>query len=233
MFNRFETTFPGKEVGVSEKIEKETNEKVNPSEADRGKTIEDCMNYWETMDLPDLPENWLDEGEPIENEKNSDKTTKLGPERVNHTETNESEKKGNPEDGVMTEEKPDVSENSDPIKNKQDGLRREKEVYEELKEKYPKEDGYSILAERYLRDKDGNIVKDPETGQARRLDYVVLDKDGNVVATVEVTSKTADKSEQMAKEDRIRDNGGNYIMDKEGNLHKIPDTVKTNIERRP
>ena len=63
------------------------------------------------------------------------------------------------------------------------------------------EDGYEIISEAYLRDKDGNIVKDPETNSARRIDFVVV-KDGKVVDSVEVTSKTASKEEQSAKEDR-------------------------------
>jgi hypothetical protein len=117
------------------------------------------------------------------------------------------------------------------IKNKEEGLAREKEVGEELKEKYPPEEGYQILQEVYLRDKDGNIVKDPVTGEARRVDFMVV-KDGKVVESIEVTSKTADKTEQTAKEERIRANGGNYVKDKDGNLVEIPADVHTQIERR-
>ena len=118
-----------------------------------------------------------------------------------------------------------------PIQNKQDGLRREGEVETELQETYPPEEGYSIEQEVYLRDKDGNIVKDPVTGEARRIDFVVI-KDGEVVDSVEVTSKTADKTSQSAKEERIRDIGGNYIKDSNGNLVEIPANVQTRIERR-
>lgn len=126
---------------------------------------------------------------------------------------------------------PIVREIKEPIKNKQDGLAREKEVCEELEKKYPPEKGYQIAAEAYLRDKDGNIVKDPVTGEARRVDFMVV-KDGKVIESFEVTSKTADKTEQTAKENRIRDVGGNYISDKDGNLVEIPSTVHTHIERR-
>lgn len=119
----------------------------------------------------------------------------------------------------------------EPIQNKKDGLRREKEVGEELKEKYPEEEGYKIESEMYLRDQDGNIVKDPETGEARRIDFVVT-KNGKVVDSIEVTSKSADKTEQIAKEQRIRENGGNYIRDSEGALIEIPKNVNTRIERR-
>ena len=43
----------------------------------------------------------------------------------------------------------------EPIQNKVDGLRREKEVGGELKEKYHEKDGYKVESEKYLRDKDG------------------------------------------------------------------------------
>ena len=127
-------------------------------------------------------------------------------------------------------EENDVKEDQ-PIQNKIDGMAREKEVEEELKEKYPESEGYEILSEVYLRDKDGNIVRDPETGEARRIDFVVV-KDGKVVDSVEVTSKTADKTEQSSKEARIREAGGNYVRDDNGNLVEIPANVTTRIERR-
>ena len=126
---------------------------------------------------------------------------------------------------------PIVKEVGEPIKNKVDGLAREKEVREELEKRYPEEEGYQIISEAYLRDKDGNIVKDPVTGEASRIDYVVV-KDGKVVDSIEVTSQTADKTEQTAKEERIREAGGTYIRDKDGNLVKIPAHVHTRIERR-
>ena len=126
---------------------------------------------------------------------------------------------------------PIVKEVKEAIKNKLDGLAREQEVAQELEKQYPPEKGYQIVSEAYLRDKDGNIVKDPVTGQARRIDFVVV-KDGKVVDSIEVTSKTADKTEQIAKEDRIRDAGGNYIRDNNGNLVQVPATIRTRVERR-
>lgn len=117
------------------------------------------------------------------------------------------------------------------IKNKLDGLAREKEVAEELEEKYSDKEGYQIVSEAYLRNKDGDIVKDSVTGEARRVDFMVV-KDGKVVDSIEVTSKTADKTEQTAKEERIREIGGNYIRDNEGNLVEISSNVHTHIERR-
>lgn len=117
------------------------------------------------------------------------------------------------------------------LQNKLDGLEREKDVAKELNEEYPPEEGYSTVPEVTLRDKDGNVVKDPVTGEARRIDFAVV-KDGKVVDSVEVTSKTADKSAQSAKEERIREAGGNYIKDNNGNLVEIPTEVRTRIERR-
>lgn len=145
-----------------------------------------------------------------------------------HDSNERSDNKGEQPDN---QSKTDNPEKNEPIQNKKDGLEREKEVAEELSKKYPPEEGYEIIPESYLRDENGNIVRDPETGEARRIDFVVV-KDGKVVDSVEVTSKTADKTEQSAKEDRIRDAGGNYVRDSAGNLVEIPSDVRTRIERR-
>lgn len=125
----------------------------------------------------------------------------------------------------------DVLEKGKPIQNKIDGLQREAEVKDELEEKYLPEKGYNIISEAYLRDAEGNIVKDPETGKARRIDFVVV-KGGKVLDSIEVTSKTADKSDQLAKENRVRESGGNYVRDNNGNLIKIPSNIQTRVERR-
>lgn len=117
------------------------------------------------------------------------------------------------------------------LPNKEEGLRREAEVEEELEKRYPESDGYEIVSEAYLRDSEGKIVRDPETGEARRVDFVVV-KDGEVVDSIEVTSETADKTGQIAKEDRIRDAGGNYIRTADGSLAEYPENVHTRIERR-
>ena len=160
--------------------------------------------------------------EIIENEKNKFVKSPLA-KTVEKMEINEN--------NTNKYDKPIVHEVKEAIKHKMDGLAREKEVAEELKSKYPPEKGYQIVSEAYLRDKDGNIVKDTVTGEARRVDFIVV-KNGKVVDSIEVTSKTANKTEQSAKEERIRDNGGNYIRDNNGNLVEIPSTVHTRIERR-
>lgn len=158
-------------------------------------------------------------------EDSQDKIGKIQRDLYHSTEISENSKDAKHDNG---NEATDVNL---PIKNKMDGLAREKEVAEELEKKYPKERGYDIISEAYLRDKDGHIVRDPETGEARRVDFVVV-KDGKVVDSVEVTSMTADKVAQNAKEKRIRDVGGNYIRDDNGNLVEIPFSVQTRIERR-
>lgn len=122
-------------------------------------------------------------------------------------------------------------EKSEPIKNKVEGIRRENEFEAELKETYPESDGFQVMGEQYLRDADGKIVKDDVTGEGRRIDFVV-DKNNEVVGSYEVTSPTADKTEQTAKEDRIREQGGNYVRTPDGSLSQIPDDVKTEIIRR-
>ena len=160
--------------------------------------------------------------EIIENEKNKFLKSPLA-KKVEKIEINEN--------NIKNYDRPIVNEVKEAIKNKMDGLAREKEVFEELNSKYPPEKGYQIVSEVYLREKEGNIVKDTVTGEARRVDFMVV-KDGKVIDSIEVTSKTADKSEQLAKEERIRDNGGNYIRDNNGNLVEIPSTVHTHIERR-
>ena len=117
------------------------------------------------------------------------------------------------------------------LPNKEEGLRREAEVEEELEKKYPESEGYEIISEAYLRDSEGKIVRDPETGEARRIDFVVV-KDGQVVDSIEVTSETADKTGQTAKEERIREAGGNYVRTSDGSLAEFPNDLHTTIERR-
>lgn len=116
-------------------------------------------------------------------------------------------------------------------KNREAGANREDLAHIELKKEFPENEGYKIEREQYLRDKDGNIVKDSETGEARRIDFTVT-KDGEVVKSIEVTSETAPKDAQIAKEDRIRNEGGNFIKDRDtGQLAEIPKENKTEVRR--
>ena len=95
-------------------------------------------------------------------------------------------------------------------KNSKDGKAREVKTDKELKAENPDS---KVQGERSLRDKNGKIVKDPETGTGRRIDHAVI-KDGKVTKLVETTSKTAPKNAQVLKEQRIRNEGGTYIRDK-------------------
>ncbi|WP_133648435.1 RHS repeat-associated core domain-containing protein [Paraburkholderia flava] len=92
------------------------------------------------------------------------------------------------------------------IKNKEDGLAREARAKDILEQRYGKE---NVLSERYLRDANGKSVKDPITGERRRVDFVVKGQDG-VWRPVEITSQTAPKFDQLAKELRIREMGGTF-----------------------
>ncbi len=116
--------------------------------------------------------------------------------------------------------------------NRENGALREEKAKQELEDKYPESEGYKIHQQASLRDKEGNILKDSETGESRRVDSMV-EKDGIIVKSVEVTSETAPKDLQMAKEQRIRNEGGNYIKDREtGQLIKVPEHIKTGLWRR-
>jgi len=116
-------------------------------------------------------------------------------------------------------------------KNREDGANREELAHEDLQREFPEEEWYKMEREQYLRDKDGNIVRDPETGEARRIDFVVT-KEGQVVKSVEVTSETAPKDAQIAKENRIRNEGGNFVKDRDtGQLVEIPKDTQTEVRR--
>lgn len=183
----------------------------------------------------ELGNPWKDErfpdelGTPLEDERFPDELG-IPLEREHLAHRPESNPKGSTYQ-LFASDATDDLEKRTPIQNKTEGRRREIEVQKELENLYPIEDGYKIIPEAYLRDKDGNIIKDPETGKARRVDFMVV-KDGKVVDSVEVTSKTADKSDQLAKEELIRDIGGNYVLDENGNLIEIPEYVHTRVERR-
>ena len=95
-------------------------------------------------------------------------------------------------------------------RNAESGAAREIKMTEQLKRENP---GASVQNQQYLRDSKGNIVKDPKTGEARRVDHAVI-ADGKA-STYETTSKTANKDAQAAKEDRIRDAGGTFVRDRQ------------------
>lgn len=116
--------------------------------------------------------------------------------------------------------------------NQESGRAREAAVHDELGREYPAEDGFHIERQCYLYDKEGSAVCDPKTDKGRIVDFVVI-KDGEIVKSVEVTSETATKTPQMAKEARIRDAGGNFVKDRRtGELVSFAPGVQTEVVRR-
>lgn len=108
------------------------------------------------------------------------------------------------------------------------GSGREALARAELETQFP---GASIQNEVYLRGANGKRAIDPFTGEARRIDSVVI-QDGRVLDSVEVTSQTANKAAQIAKENRIRQNGGTFVRDRAtGNLIDISQ-IPTRIVRK-
>ena len=100
------------------------------------------------------------------------------------------------------------------IKNAIDGARREDVFNAQMRAKRP---NATVQCQCYLRDAQGKSVKDPLTGERRRVDTAVIEN--GQAQTFEVTSPTADKTLQVAKEQRILDAGGSYIRDRStGNL---------------
>ncbi len=95
------------------------------------------------------------------------------------------------------------------IPNKVSGDRREGQFKDEMKAKHP---GATVQCECYLRDAKGNSVKDKDTGERRRVDTAVIEN--GKAQTYEVTSQTADKTGQLAKEGRIMKDGGTFIRDR-------------------
>lgn len=122
--------------------------------------------------------------------------------------------------------------------NRIDGAARQEAVGAELLRDYPAEQGYNVESESCLRNQDGTIARDPSVQEAnglegtRRLDFVVI-KDSQVIKSVEVTSEAAPKALQSAKEDRIREAGGNFVLDRSnGELVPFARGVRTEIVRR-
>ena len=114
------------------------------------------------------------------------------------------------------------------IQNKIDGDRRESIERSILEQEYPDAD---VQGQRYLRDANGKILKDPVTGKGRVVDFAVV-KENKVIKMVETTSMKANKTQQFLKEQRIRNAGGTYIRD--AKTKKLIDisNVETTTSRR-
>jgi RHS repeat-associated protein len=70
-----------------------------------------------------------------------------------------------------------------------------------------------VQSQRALRTADGKRAIDPVTGKGRVVDHAVIS--GGKAETFETTSMTADKTAQLAREQRILDSGGTFIRDKD------------------
>ena len=118
-------------------------------------------------------------------------------------------------------------------RSKLEGTAREEKVMDELISKNGED---NVIREAFIRDKDGIPIKDPETGEARRIDFII--KQGKkIVESIEVTSETASKTAQIAKENRILEEaakrGGAFIKDKSGELLEFTKDIITEIRRLP
>ena len=118
------------------------------------------------------------------------------------------------------------------VKNKIDGTVREERVLEKLKMKYGDN---NIIREALIRDSSGVPIKDLLTNEARRLDFVVIEGK-KVIQSIEVTSETASKTAQMAKEARILEQakkmGGAFIKHPvTGELIELGESIVTEIVR--
>jgi hypothetical protein len=84
-------------------------------------------------------------------------------------------------------------------RNKCLGIARERSAYRILADRYP---SARIQSETFLRNRDGSLARDPVTGKARRIDFVLF-FDGGAVKRFEITSQRSDKRAQFAQERRI------------------------------
>src|SRR5262249_30828027 len=116
-----------------------------------------------------------------------------------------------------------------------EGLRREAERSAELTrmtEPGQLGQGASVQAERYLVDASGNKLIDPKTGEGRRIDFAVV-RNRQVLYLEEVTSLTASKTGQAAKEARIRQANPNvHIVDQNTGAILPVTGIPTELHRR-
>ncbi len=138
------------------------------------------------------------------------------------------------EEGTEKLANPEVLDEMDSqvVKNKLDGIAREEKVLEELLAKHGDD---NVIREALLRDKDGVPIKDLVTGEARRIDFIIK-KGERIIESIEVTSETASKALQSAKELRIleqaKEIGGAFIRDPvTGKLLEFTDDIVTSIRR--
>ncbi|WP_329601662.1 RHS repeat-associated core domain-containing protein, partial [Paraburkholderia antibiotica] len=97
----------------------------------------------------------------------------------------------------------------DRITNAVEGARREDVFNAQMRAKHP---NATVQCQCYLRNAQGQSVKDPVTGERRRVDTAVIEN--GQAQTYEVTSPTADKTAQLDKETNILNAGGTYVRDR-------------------
>jgi len=115
--------------------------------------------------------------------------------------------------------------------NRENGALREEKALGDIQKEFPESEGFKYHQEAYLRDEQGNIIRDQLSGEARRID-ILVEKEGKIHKSFEVTSESAPKELQLAKEERIRQTGGNFILDRDtGTLIELPKNVTTEIRR--
>lgn len=113
------------------------------------------------------------------------------------------------------------------------GDKREAVVQAILDALFPKEKGFVVKGEAYLRDRHNKIAIDAATGQSRRIDFAIF-KGSKVVKLLEVTSEKVDKALQLAKEARLRRHGGRYMAHPvTGERVRIAAEIKTTVIRLP
>lgn len=113
------------------------------------------------------------------------------------------------------------------VKNAIEGRIRERMVDADLRKSFP---NAVVQNQSTIVDQSGKKVVDPITEQGRRLDHVVIE-DGVVRKIVETTSQSARKVEQLNKEDRIRYNGGEYVIDRTTGKAISIEGVETEVAR--
>jgi hypothetical protein len=114
--------------------------------------------------------------------------------------------------------------------NAASGLRRGAEALAEMKTQFP---NASIQHQQYLRNADGKIEKDPLTKEGRRLDFVAIEN-GTARQVREVTTMTAPKGTQIAKETNIINSGGHYVRDRTTRqLVNLSNKGIFTVDRRP
>lgn len=104
--------------------------------------------------------------------------------------------------------------------NRADGTRRQEQYRQEMADIYGEE---NVLTERFLRNANGDVVRDPVTGEGRRLNCVVVN--GQCGYAAEVTSPTVDERQQIRKETNIRNAGGIFVENpRTGELIEVENT---------